>query len=563
MVIIEQKIVVFLLFLLTSSFCLSQNKNDSLHKYNFKKLADKFYENESFSAKATLYAKAYLKKAKETNDSIKIADGFFFMSVSAPDSLSIAYNDSILRYTRDTKIENSFYPTIAYFNKGDYFYKHRNFQSALNNYLLAYKSHKITKNINLYNEIKHQIGLLKTRYGEDKEALNLFREVHQFYLDEGYRENYPSDYLRILFSLSDSYLRNGILDSTNYYNQIGIDLSLKSRDSTFYNYFQFEQGLLEYKQENYASSIQRLSNSIRSIQRNGDLPNEAFTYYYLGSAYKKTQRLEKSLVYFKKVDSIFLIINDIHPDLRKSYVHIINYYRKNENLSKELEYIQKLLRVDSILNNNYRNITNAINIEYDTPKLLNDRQIVINKLNDKVKINQILMVLAVSISILLILLSIFQYKKRKKQKLIFEELIKSSESKETKVKRVKVKKEAVELPKEFIEDLLEKLELFEKEKGYLSRNIKLNQLAQEMKTNTKYLSYVINKFKNYNYAQYINDLRINYIIEELKNNRTLRKYTVKAISETAGFNNTESFSKAFHKKTGIYPSYFIKQLNKN
>ena len=29
-----------------------------------------------------------------------------------------------------------------------------------------------------------------------------------------------------------------------------------------------------------------------------------------------------------------------------------------------------------------------------------------------------------------------------------------------------------------------------------------------------------------------------------------------------GFNNTESFSKAFYRKTGIYPSYFIKEIEK-
>ncbi len=33
-----------------------------------------------------------------------------------------------------------------------------------------------------------------------------------------------------------------------------------------------------------------------------------------------------------------------------------------------------------------------------------------------------------------------------------------------------------------------------------------------------------------------------------------------AIAEEAGFNTAESFSKAFFKKTGIKPSYFIKEL---
>jgi len=40
-------------------------------------------------------------------------------------------------------------------------------------------------------------------------------------------------------------------------------------------------------------------------------------------------------------------------------------------------------------------------------------------------------------------------------------------------------------------------------------------------------------------------------------------YTIKALASESGFNTTEAFSKSFYKKTGIYPSYFIKELKKN
>ena len=43
----------------------------------------------------------------------------------------------------------------------------------------------------------------------------------------------------------------------------------------------------------------------------------------------------------------------------------------------------------------------------------------------------------------------------------------------------------------------------------------------------------------------------------------LRKYTIKAIAGEFGFNTSESFSKAFYKKHGIYPSYFLSRLEKN
>ena len=42
----------------------------------------------------------------------------------------------------------------------------------------------------------------------------------------------------------------------------------------------------------------------------------------------------------------------------------------------------------------------------------------------------------------------------------------------------------------------------------------------------------------------------------------MRKYTIKAIAAECGYKNAESFSKAFYKINGIYPSYYIKKIEK-
>jgi AraC-like DNA-binding protein len=52
------------------------------------------------------------------------------------------------------------------------------------------------------------------------------------------------------------------------------------------------------------------------------------------------------------------------------------------------------------------------------------------------------------------------------------------------------------------------------------------------------------------------------VIEELKVNSKFRRYTIRAIANEIGFNTTEAFSKSFYKTTGIYPSFFMKQLEK-
>ncbi|MBS7233514.1 helix-turn-helix transcriptional regulator [Flavobacterium psychroterrae] len=111
--------------------------------------------------------------------------------------------------------------------------------------------------------------------------------------------------------------------------------------------------------------------------------------------------------------------------------------------------------------------------------------------------------------------------------------------------------------------MVEKLIKFEKECGYLELNLKLIDLADRFDTNSTYLSKTINQYKGKNFSQYLNDLRIQYAVTKLKKEKKLRKYTVKALAEEFGFNNSESFAKAFHSNTGLHPSYFIKKLNED
>jgi len=105
--------------------------------------------------------------------------------------------------------------------------------------------------------------------------------------------------------------------------------------------------------------------------------------------------------------------------------------------------------------------------------------------------------------------------------------------------------------------LSELLDKFESEQGFLDPNMTLNLLAQQLHTNSTYLSKVVNSTKGVNFSVYLNDLRIAFIIEQLDSNSKLNHYTSKALSEVAGYKTRESFTKAFYKKLGVYPSAYI------
>jgi len=121
---------------------------------------------------------------------------------------------------------------------------------------------------------------------------------------------------------------------------------------------------------------------------------------------------------------------------------------------------------------------------------------------------------------------------------------------------------SVPVSKEIREAVLLKLNAFEFQKGYLSTTINLTSLAKFLETNSSYLSKIINNAKGKSFKNYLNDLRIEYAYEELKNNSQKRKFTIEANAFDFGFKSAESFSKKFKTTYGVYPSKFIKGLEK-
>ena len=88
----------------------------------------------------------------------------------------------------------------------------------------------------------------------------------------------------------------------------------------------------------------------------------------------------------------------------------------------------------------------------------------------------------------------------------------------------------------------------------------MSQLAQQIETNTTYLSMIVNHYKGMSFPNYLKDLKITYAIERLSEDPELLKYNYQGLADTFGFKTGESFSKAFYAKTGVYPSKLLKEL---
>ncbi|MCD9856169.1 helix-turn-helix domain-containing protein [Epilithonimonas sp. JDS] len=108
--------------------------------------------------------------------------------------------------------------------------------------------------------------------------------------------------------------------------------------------------------------------------------------------------------------------------------------------------------------------------------------------------------------------------------------------------------------------ILSNLETFEKSKDVRDPSLSLSVLAKRMNTNSKYLSEVINKHKGKNFNNYLNELRVNYIVEKLTQNPEYLQYKTSYLAEEAGFASRTTFTTIFKNVTGKSPSQFIDEI---
>ncbi|WP_426478168.1 helix-turn-helix domain-containing protein [Chryseobacterium sp. CBSDS_008] len=105
--------------------------------------------------------------------------------------------------------------------------------------------------------------------------------------------------------------------------------------------------------------------------------------------------------------------------------------------------------------------------------------------------------------------------------------------------------------------LLERLDQFEKDEAFNNSYISLSYIATEFNTNVRYISYIVKKHKATDFKNYINTLRVNYIIHRLSTYPQYRKYKIGVLAEECGFSSHSKFTTIFKAIAGISPSAFI------
>ena len=95
-------------------------------------------------------------------------------------------------------------------------------------------------------------------------------------------------------------------------------------------------------------------------------------------------------------------------------------------------------------------------------------------------------------------------------------------------------------------------------KRYRDANFSAKELAKELKTNTRYISAVINSRFNTNFSCLINEHRIKEAQHKLVDRR-YQEMTIEEIGKSVGFANRQSFYASFYRVVGETPNNYRKK----
>jgi AraC-like DNA-binding protein len=556
----QTKIFFYLLIVLFSHLGLAQSSKE-LNKMSYDELKTAFFANENNVSKQKKYVKEYVKRAKKENEQSKLARGYYYYSLLKTGNNKIIYLDSIINNT-NTPISDKNFPIVAHFEKGYELENQLKFEEAIDCYSKA-EELSLIRNIDYYYNCKFAIAALKSeKMGDVKESMFLTKECYQYYKKKKDDPDYSFDYQNSLFAMADNYKALNQLDSASYYNKLGYIDSKKTANEILHYLFILNEGANQTLKKNYKAAIDSIDIALPKLKKMTNIGNNVLaSYYYYGKAYQGLKNNKKAIENFNRVDSIYQKSKRITPEFTDGYRFLIDYYNKANDKEKQLYYINTLMEIDSSFQKNYKLITQKIHKEYDIPHLIKEKENIIKILNKDQKVNYGIIGMLGLIVFGSVFFSIHQIKQKKQYQERFNNLVLDSKEIKPTQNITKNSPTSLDISDEIVSTILKKLYLFEKEKQFLNPSISINNLAQDFNTNSKYLSNIINSTLEKSFTHYINDLRIDNIVNELKINKNLRKYTISGIAEEAGFNTGESFSKAFFKRTGIKPSYFVKKLN--
>lgn len=170
------------------------------------------------------------------------------------------------------------------------------------------------------------------------------------------------------------------------------------------------------------------------------------------------------------------------------------------------------------------------------------------------------------VNLLLLLFFVLRYmQSRKSAKVISSPLdndirIENNDGEETICSKDELKCADVLMSKITEDRLVEQFERAQAARFFLKKGVSLQDLADLLGTNQRYASYILNRHVGLDFNNYIQQARIEYLINSVELNPDLLNVKFSVLAEKAGFSSISKFSSVFKAVKGIPPSEYFQRL---
>ena len=315
----------------------------------------------------------------------------------------------------------------------------------------------------------------------------------------------------------------------------------------------YKQSKNKLKDENLAEVyLKEALNIIEKSKFDIDKSTKIDLYATLAELYLGKKEYRKAVKYSEDALALEKSYRMIY-NRRVTYMVLAKSYLGLDDSKSSKEYLSLFTKINDSINS-----VEKAAVEKPIKQIISEE-----KINNAGKINRIIIFTLILFLVLIIIGWLLWLRNEKKLHKKYEEVIAKISHKEENIlanEEIKEPKPLLGITEEVSKDLLQKLEKFEKSEKYLRKDISLAWLANHLDTNVKYLSEAIKTHRDTSFSNYINGLKINYIIGKLYQNPIYREYKINYLAEECGFSTPRVFLNAFKKETDLTPSYFIKEL---
>lgn len=501
------------------------------------------------------YLRAYLEKANSENNVTQRVQGYKNYLHRSFGKTRQAYADSMVSSAIDAK--DTALIGSTYLTKGIVYYNEKQYKRALDNYLLADGFLAHIDDAYLNHKLKYNIALVKYYTEHYDEAVVLLQEVLPYFK----AQSVPG-YLNSLLLLGRCHQQMENYGLSRKVNTLGMEEGKRLGYLSLNRYFVQSEGINYALQGNYPMAIVYLDSSLQSIQHKGnDFANEVLTGFYLGRSHWELGQLERAVGYFKLVDARFRERNYIKAELLGSYNYLIEYYGAIDKPKLQLTYLKRQIKAIDFLHEQHHFLDDTVKHGYDLKSIQREKQQVAGMLKVREQQKNIGIGVVVLLSILMLWLAWHHRRTRKLYQKRFEAILAGENPPVRKLEKThSVPAHPLEISQEKIDMVLARLERFEGRRDFLDPKMSAGKLAVLAEVNGKYLSQIITHYKGKRVTEYINDLRVDHIIAQMKVDQKLARYSNRSLAGEAGFNSERTFIKAFKSRLGITPMFFMERL---